>query len=72
MKTFQIFLLNLCLVSLMPFISAELDAKEGRAIAECLDRFGGPTLENAQRLQRFKQWSDTYEEIPCFHQLLFE
>lgn len=35
-------------------------------ISECLDRFGGLTLENAERLQRFKEWSDTYEEIPCF------
>lgn len=53
-------------ITLQSLVSADLDAKEGRAIAECLDRFGGPTLENVQRLQRFKQWSDTYEEIPCF------
>ncbi|KAL9892226.1 odorant-binding protein 83cd [Glossina fuscipes fuscipes] len=40
--------------------------QEGIVLHQCLAPYGGYTLENDQRLQRFKQWSDTYEEFPCF------
>lgn len=33
---------------------------------ECLASYGGFNWENVQRLQRYKDWSSTYEEFPCF------
>ncbi|XP_014090560.3 uncharacterized protein [Bactrocera oleae] len=44
----------------------EPNAEEVRIISECLRSYGGLTEENSQRLVRFKGWSETYEEIPCF------
>ncbi|XP_044312791.1 uncharacterized protein LOC108050652 isoform X1 [Drosophila rhopaloa] len=39
---------------------------EGEAINKCLKNYGGLTPENNERLGRFKEWSENYEEIPCF------
>ncbi|XP_043653434.1 uncharacterized protein LOC122620166 [Drosophila teissieri] len=39
---------------------------EGETINRCIQNYGGLTAENAERLERFKEWSDSYEEIPCF------
>ncbi|XP_017082317.1 uncharacterized protein LOC108115392 [Drosophila eugracilis] len=41
---------------------------ETESINKCIKNYGGLTTEIAERLQRFKQWSDGYEEIPCFTQ----
>lgn len=63
------FLCAIYFLTLTQALAAESPANaetEGRAIAECLERYGGVTPENAERLQRYKQWSDSYEEIPCF------
>nr|AWY62815.1 odorant binding protein [Liriomyza trifolii] len=45
---------------------ADVSPREGQVIASCLERVGGMTYENAERLQRYKQWADNYEEFPCF------
>ncbi|KAH8344099.1 hypothetical protein KR084_004497, partial [Drosophila pseudotakahashii] len=39
---------------------------EGEIIANCILSYGGLTPEIAERLGRFKEWSEDYEEIPCF------
>ncbi|EDW55052.1 uncharacterized protein LOC6614061 [Drosophila sechellia] len=39
---------------------------EGETINRCIQNYGGLTVENAERLGRFKEWSESYEEIPCF------
>ncbi|EDV47987.1 uncharacterized protein LOC6552801 [Drosophila erecta] len=39
---------------------------EGETINRCIQNYGGLTAEIAERLERFKDWSDGYEEIPCF------
>ncbi|XP_023299166.2 uncharacterized protein LOC111681552 [Lucilia cuprina] len=43
-------------------VFADLDAKEGRAIAECLDQIS--TNELLEKFKNYANW--TYEEIPCF------
>ncbi|XP_075170499.1 odorant-binding protein 83cd [Haematobia irritans] len=67
MKTCHLICITLAIVLLgKNFAAADIDEHEGYVIGQCLERFGGPTLENAERLKRFKEWSITYEEIPCF------
>ncbi|XP_067627524.1 uncharacterized protein Obp83cd [Eurosta solidaginis] len=63
---FSIFLLfsGLVLSPVSAIVKTNID--ESRIIAECLKSYGGLTEENAQRLVRFKEWSEDYEEIPCF------
>ncbi|XP_017130868.1 uncharacterized protein LOC108148360 [Drosophila elegans] len=41
---------------------------EGESINKCIKRYGGITPEIGERLERFKEWSEGYEEIPCFTQ----
>ncbi|SPP80226.1 uncharacterized protein LOC117582838 [Drosophila guanche] len=41
---------------------------ETETIEKCIKNYGGLTPETAERLERFKEWSDGYEEIPCFTQ----
>ncbi|KAH8295213.1 hypothetical protein KR018_008789, partial [Drosophila ironensis] len=41
---------------------------EAEAINKCVQNYGGLTPETAERLERFKEWSEGYEEIPCFTQ----
>lgn len=41
---------------------------EQRSIQKCLKNYGGLNAENAKRLDRYTQWSDSYEEVPCFTQ----
>ncbi|KAH8383647.1 hypothetical protein KR009_009826, partial [Drosophila setifemur] len=41
---------------------------EGEAIKKCVERYGGLNSDTAERLERFKEWSEGYEEIPCFTQ----
>ncbi|XP_017046667.1 uncharacterized protein LOC108091809 [Drosophila ficusphila] len=39
---------------------------EGESINKCIENYGGLTEETSDRLARFKEWSESYEEIPCF------
>ncbi|KAM8705261.1 hypothetical protein ACLKA7_009683 [Drosophila subpalustris] len=41
---------------------------ERRSIEKCLLNYGGLNAVNAERLDRYTQWSDSYEEVPCFTQ----
>ncbi|KAH8419174.1 hypothetical protein KR222_008055, partial [Zaprionus bogoriensis] len=41
---------------------------ERRSIDKCLRNFGGLNQLNADRLERYTEWSDSTEEIPCFTQ----
>lgn len=40
--------------------------QEVNVLEECLASYGGYNWDNVQRLQRYKEWSSTYEELPCF------
>ncbi|KAH8341747.1 hypothetical protein KR074_000252, partial [Drosophila pseudoananassae] len=42
--------------------------REAESINKCLQSYGGLTPETGERLSRFKDWSEGYEEIPCFTQ----
>ncbi|XP_030370044.1 uncharacterized protein LOC115620775 [Scaptodrosophila lebanonensis] len=39
---------------------------EKRVIDKCLESYGGLTSDSGQRLQSYTEWSEHYEEIPCF------
>ncbi|ALC46421.1 Obp83cd [Drosophila busckii] len=41
---------------------------EAHILAKCLSNYGGLNAANAERLERYKQWSPNYEEVPCFTQ----
>ncbi|XP_064550147.1 uncharacterized protein Obp83cd [Drosophila montana] len=48
--------------------SSALLSGEQRSIEKCLRNYGGLSAANAERLERYTQWSDNYEEVPCFTQ----
>ncbi|XP_017493802.1 PREDICTED: uncharacterized protein LOC108381917 [Rhagoletis zephyria] len=64
----ELFFISLLAIVIIAPITAVVqpNAEESRIINECLKSFGGLTEENARRLVRFKEWSEKYEEIPCF------
>ncbi|XP_050744481.1 uncharacterized protein LOC108027277 isoform X2 [Drosophila biarmipes] len=41
---------------------------ESEVINKCILSYGGLNPETAERLGRFKDWAEGYEEIPCFTQ----
>ncbi|XP_017967215.1 uncharacterized protein LOC108659017 [Drosophila navojoa] len=63
----RLLLLATCLcLSVLP--SWGLLNGEQRAIKKCLSSYGGLNDENVKRLERYTQWSENYEELPCFTQ----
>uniref|UniRef100_A0A1A9WTU3 Odorant-binding protein 83cd n=1 Tax=Glossina brevipalpis TaxID=37001 RepID=A0A1A9WTU3_9MUSC len=63
MKLITVIVLSIDILSL---IDASPSVQEGIVLDQCLAPYGGYTFETDQRLQRYKQWSPTYEEFPCF------
>ncbi|XP_020713668.1 uncharacterized protein LOC101459207 [Ceratitis capitata] len=66
MEYICIFLLAGALLATLAAAVVQPNVQEGLIIADCLKNYGGLTEDKAQRLVRFKDWSDHYEEIPCF------
>ncbi|XP_020817498.1 uncharacterized protein LOC110191094 [Drosophila serrata] len=67
MQMWSGFLVAICLWLSVMESQALLD-HEGETINKCIQSYGGLTPELGERLERFKEWSESYEEIPCFTQ----
>ncbi|EDV90731.1 uncharacterized protein LOC6569844 [Drosophila grimshawi] len=60
-------LLTICLFLIVLESSAWLPGEES-TLDKCLKNYGGMNTALLERLQRYTQWSDSYEEVPCFTQ----
>ncbi|XP_073816410.1 odorant-binding protein 83cd [Musca autumnalis] len=63
---YSIFIITLAILLHQNLVLADINQHEGYVLGKCLERYGGVSEENAERLGRFKDWSINYEELPCF------
>ncbi|XP_062124546.1 uncharacterized protein LOC133837707 isoform X1 [Drosophila sulfurigaster albostrigata] len=61
-------MLAACLSLVVQLEGSALLSGEERSIRKCLNNYGGLNAANAERLDRYTQWSESNEEVPCFTQ----